>query len=99
MIVDILLGAVAPLILLIVAGYLIKTFRNNEVIKWVGIAVKAAEQIYKASGQGKEKFAYVADWISSKFKIPKEDLKNLIESAVYELNKAVKDTEQKERLK
>jgi len=54
MIVNIILGAIVPLILLIVAGYLIKTFRNNEVIKWVGIAVKAAEQIYTASGMGKK---------------------------------------------
>ena len=96
MIVDIILGAVVPLILLIVAGYLIKTFRNNEVIKWVGIAVKAAEQIYSASGQGKEKFEYVSKWISEKFKIPEADLKNIIESAVYELNKPYLEIEKKE---
>ena len=65
MIVDILLGAVVPLILLIVAGYLIKTFRNNEVIKWVGIAVKAAEQIFE-HGMNTEKFTYVSEWISKK---------------------------------
>lgn len=95
MIVDILLGVVAPLILLLVAGYLIKTFRNNEVIKWVGIAVKAAEQIFE-HGMNTEKFTYVSEWISKKFKISEADLKNLIECAVYELNKAIKDTEQKE---
>ena len=86
MITNILLGGVLPLILLIVAGYLIKNFRDDNVIKWVKIAVNAAEQIYNSSGMGKEKFAYVADWISNKFKISETDLKNIIESAVYELN-------------
>lgn len=85
MIVNIILGAIVPFILLIVAGYLIKTFRNNEVIKWVGIAVKAAEQIFE-HGMNTEKFTYVSEWISKKFKISEADLKNLIESAVYELN-------------
>ena len=84
---NIILGAIIPLVLLIVAGYLIKTYRDDTVIKWVKIAVKAAEQIYKASGQGKEKFEYVSKWISEKFKISEADLKNLIESAVFELNK------------
>ena len=95
MIVNIILGAIVPLILLIVAGYLIKTFRNNEVIKWVGIAVKAAEQIFE-HGMNTEKFTYVSEWISKKFKISEADLKNLIECAVYELNTDKKDTAKKE---
>ncbi|MBQ8637158.1 MAG: hypothetical protein IJ423_05725 [Clostridia bacterium] len=96
MIVNVILGVILPLILLLIAVYLFFTYRDEKVLKWVRIAVKAAEQIYKSPGQGKEKFNYVVDWISAKFKIPKEDLKNLIESAVYELNNAIKDTEQKE---
>ena len=96
MTVNVILGVILPFILLLIAGYLLFTFRDEKVLKWVNIAVKAAEQIYNAPGQGKEKFDYVADWISAKFKIPKEDLKNLIESAVYELNNTKKDTEQKE---
>ena len=85
--INIILGAIIPLVLLIVAGYLIKTYRDDNVIKWVKIAVKAAEQIYKESGKGKEKFEYVSKWIADKFKIPETELKNLIESAVFELNK------------
>ena len=95
MIVNIILGAVVPLILLIVAGYLIKTFRNNEVIKWVGIAVKAAEQIFE-HGMNTEKYNYISEWISKKFKISETDLKNLIEGAVYEIKTTAKNTEQKE---
>lgn len=97
MIVDIILGGILPLMLLVVAGYLIKTFRDNNVVKWVNIAVRAAEQIYNSSsGLGKEKFAYVTEWISKKFNISKDDLKNLIESAVYELNEDKKKKEKKE---
>ena len=84
MAVDIILGGIVPLILLVVAGYLFKIFRDDNVIKWVNVAVRAAEQIYD-SGMGKEKFAYVVEWISNKFKISEADLKNIIESAVYEL--------------
>lgn len=86
-ILNIILGVVVPFILLVVAGYLIKTYRSDDVIKYVKIAVSAAEQIYNQSGMGKEKFEYVKTWIADKFKISETDLKNLIESAVYELNK------------
>ena len=83
--INIILGGVIPLILIVVAGYLIKVYKDDNVIKWVNIAVKAAEQIY-SSGQGNEKFTYVAEWVSKKFNISEADLKNLIESAVYEIN-------------
>ena len=86
MVIDTIFGYILPFVLLIVAGYLVKVYRSDEVVKWVKVAVKAAEQIYNASGQGKEKFAYVSEWISKKFKISETDLKNIIESAVYELN-------------
>lgn len=85
--IDLILGIITPFILLIAAGYLMLNYRDDNVMKWVTIAVKAAEQIYKESGKGKEKFEYVSKWITEKFKIPEEDLKNLIESAVFELNK------------
>lgn len=85
--IDLILGIIIPFILLIAAGYLMLNHRDDNVMKWVTIAVKAAEQIYKESGKGKEKFEYVSKWISEKFKISEEDLKNLIESAVFELNK------------
>lgn len=84
--INIILGYIVPFVLLVVAGYLIKHYRDDNVIKWVKIAVKAAEQIYNEKGQGAEKLAYVQAWISDKFKISETDLKNLIESAVYEIN-------------
>lgn len=87
MIVNIILGVVVPLILIVLSGYLMINYRDEQILKWVRIAVKAAEQIYNAPGQGKAKFDYVATWISEKFNIDRTDLRNLIEGAVYELNK------------
>lgn len=91
MIIDIILGYVVPFVLLVVAGYLIKNFRDENIIKYVKIAVKAAEQIFNEKGQGAEKLAYVKAWISEKFKISEDDLTNLIESAVYEITKENKE--------
>ena len=85
MVVNFILGYIVPFILLVAAGYLLKVYRSAEVVKWVGIAVKAAEQIF-THGENDEKFQYVSEWISKKFNISETDLKNLIESAVYELN-------------
>ena len=45
MVVNLVLGYALPFGLLIVAGYLIKTFYDDNVIKWIKVAVKAAEQI------------------------------------------------------
>lgn len=83
---SIILGVILPIMLLLCALYFVGTYRTDELIKWVGVAVEAAEQIYK-SGQGKEKFDYVFTWISKKFKIDQAELKNLIESAVYKINR------------
>ena len=90
MIINIFLGYILPFILIVASGYLIKNFRDDKAMEWIKIAVRAAEQIYKETGMGKEKFAYVSEWISKKFKISEADLKNLIEGAVYELNKEQK---------
>ncbi len=61
---------------------------------WVGIAVKAAEQIFVGSGKGKEKKAYVIDFLESKgFKLDEDSLDNLIESAVLELKQVTEASE------
>ena len=93
MIANIIFGCVLPFVLLVISYYLIKNFRDERAMKWITIAVRAAEQIYKETGMGKEKFAYVTEWISKKFKISETDLKNFIESAVYELNEKKKKKE------
>lgn len=54
------------------------------------IAVSAAEQIYKGSGRGEEKKAYVIQWLREHgITVDEAKLDALIESAVYELNQGV----------
>lgn len=93
MIIDLIMGVIVPFAMLVVAFYLIKHFRNENVLKYIKIAVKSAEQIFNSQGQGEEKFKYVVDWIGKKFKISEADLKNFVESAVYEINNEKKSVE------
>lgn len=60
----------------------------NALKKWVKIAVECAEQIFKETGKGKEKKAYVVEFLKSKgIEYTEEELDALIESAVLELKK------------
>lgn len=57
-----------------------------EIIKWVKIAVQAAEMIYKESGMGEEKKAYVKTFLEDKgIKYDERQIDSMIESAVLEL--------------
>ena len=85
--VEFIIKIVIPVLCTILTVYIIPMLKEKKLYNAVVIAVNAAEQIYKDSGMGKEKFAYVKEWIKKKFKVSDEDLKNIIESAVYELNK------------
>lgn len=63
-----------------------------DVIKWVKIAVQAAEMIYKESGMGKIKKAYVETFLQDKgITYDKEKIDTLIESAVLDLKKELAD--------
>ena len=58
----------------------------TEIIKWVKIAVQAAEMIYKESGMGEEKKTYVKTFLEDKgIKYDERQIDSLIESAVLEL--------------
>lgn len=57
-----------------------------EIIKWVKIAVQAAEMIYKESGMGEDKKAYVKTFLEDKgIKYDERQIDSMIESAVLEL--------------
>jgi hypothetical protein len=86
--VEFIIKIVIPLLCTILTVYVIPLLKQKKLYDAVVIAVNAAEQIYTQSGMGKEKFEYVKEWIKKKFKVSDEDLKNIIESAVYELNKS-----------
>lgn len=63
--------------------------KYNEILKWVMIAVKAAEQLYDSSN-GSEKKKYVLEYMESQgFEIDTEALDNMIESCVLELHSSL----------
>ena len=61
--------------------------QQAEINAWVRIAVTAAEQIYRGSGRGEEKKAYVLNWLAERgITLDTNRIDALIEAAVYELN-------------
>lgn len=85
--IEIIIKIIIPVLCTVLTMYIIPILKEKKLYDAVIIAVNAAEQIYTETGMGKQKFAYVKEWIKKKFKVNDEDLKNIIESAVYELNK------------
>lgn len=64
--------------------------QQAEINAWVRIAVTAAEQIYRGSGRGEEKKAYVLNWLAEHgITLDANRIDALIEAAVYELNHGV----------
>ena len=64
--------------------------QREEINAWVKIAVQAAEQLYKGSGQGEQKKQYVLEYLASKgFTIDADSIDKMIEAAVLEINKGV----------
>lgn len=59
-----------------------------EIMKWVKIAVQAAEMIYKESGMGPQKKKYVETFLADLgINYDEKQIDSLIESAVLELKK------------
>jgi len=66
--------------------------QQAEIVAWVKIAVTAAEQIYTGTGLGEKKKAYVENWLKEHgVTVDSEKLNALIESAVLEMNAALKN--------
>lgn len=64
----------------------------NEIMKWVKIAVQAAEMIYKESGMGKAKKAYVIEYLNNiGVKYDADKIDGMIESAVLELKRELEE--------
>lgn len=60
----------------------------------VQIAVTAAEQLYIGTGKGKEKKAYVLEWLNERgITVDSDRLDAMIESAVYALNQTQRKDE------
>lgn len=85
--------AVLTLIMTLITSILVPYIRSKttaqqqDTIKmWVDIGVMAAEQLYKGSGRGAEKKAYVTAFLESKgFRLDFDVIDALIEAAVFEL--------------
>jgi hypothetical protein len=88
-------SALITLICALISAFLIPYIKTKvsaekfETIKsWVKVAVQAAEMLYRETGMGEQKKAYVIEYLNSKgYKLDTDTLNNLIESAVLELNK------------
>lgn len=88
-----ILMATITLIISLITAFLIPYLKAkigekklDDLLKWVSIAVTAAEQIYVGSGRGEEKKAYVLEFLNSKgLTVDMDALDKLIESAVYAL--------------
>lgn len=87
--------AIIALLMALAARYLIpyleaklgnERFENLKAV--VVTAVKAAEMLYTEHGMGKEKKAYVMQYLNKKgYTVDLDTIDNLIESAVLDLNK------------
>ena len=88
-----IIEAIIALIVALVSVFLIPWLKTKigenklaEIMTWVQVAVEAAEQLYKESGQGAKKKQYVLDFLASKgFTLNEDEIDKLIESAVYTL--------------
>ena len=89
-----IVNAVIALIAAIITTFLIPWIKSKidaaklaQIVEWVGIAVRAAEQIYNESGMGEKKKQYVLDFLADKgFTLDPNSINAMIESAVKELN-------------
>lgn len=86
---------VLSIVSVLITGVLIPYLRHKglqvkavNIIEAVDIAVKAAEQIYQAQGQGRLKKEYVLHRLEDQgIKISEKELDDMIEASVLELNR------------
>lgn len=84
---QIIVKLIITIICMVLSYYIVPLLKQKKLYNSVCYAVQAAEQIFNEQGKGQQKYEYVAKIISEKFKISEQDLKNIIESAVYVLKK------------
>lgn len=93
-----ILEAVIAVVAALITAFVIPWIRSKmtasqqeELAKWVTIAVTAAEQLYAGQGRGEEKKAYVLAFLETKgYSVDTNNVMDsidaLIEAVVYELN-------------
>lgn len=101
-IVEALISLIAAVITCVVIPLIrskVTTAQFEKIKMYVGIAVKAAEQIYVGNGRGTEKKQYVVEYLENLgLKVDAETLDKLIEAAVFDLPKyfVLEETEKAE---
>lgn len=87
--ITLVLGILTVVVIPYIRGKM-STAEFAETIKWVKIAVQAAEMIFKESGLGEKKKKYVEDFLEAHgITYDAEQLDALIESAVLELKRSI----------
>lgn len=92
---DIIVSVIA-LLTALVTTFLVPWLKTKlDANKWaklvniVGIAVNAAEQLFKGSGRGDEKLTYVLNYLNSQgYDVNDETIRNVIEDAVFKIGEA-----------
>lgn len=81
-----LIAAVVSVFLIPWIKQKVETEKINQIYGWVTIAVEAAEQIYRESGMGEKKKAYVLEFLAKKgCTLDTASIDAMIESAVLSL--------------
>ena len=87
-----------PVLGAIITGYIVPLIKSNisanqldEIIKWIGKAVAAAEVLFNVPKSGEQKREYVIDFIDKMFNakkevITKDQIRILLEAAVKQMN-------------
>lgn len=92
---DIIVSVIA-LLTALVTTFLVPWLKTKlDANKWAklvdiaGIAVNAAEQLFKGSGRGDEKLTYVLNYLNSQgYDVNDETIRNVIEDAVFKIGEA-----------
>lgn len=87
-----------PVLGAIITGYIIPLIKSNisanqldEIIRWIGKAVAAAEVLFNVPKSGEQKREYVINFIDKMFNVKKEvitkdQIRVLLEAAVKQMN-------------
>lgn len=87
-----------PVLGAIITGYIVPLIKSNisanqldEIIKWIGKAVAAAEVLFNVPKSGEQKREYVINFIDKMFNVKKEvitkdQIRVLLEAAVKQMN-------------
>ena len=84
--IDFVIDIILPIISLIITRYLIPWLKEKRVYEFVVSVVKATEQLSKTLDI-EDKFEHASSIIQKKFNLSDDDVKRLIEAAVFEISK------------